>query len=440
MGPCRTGHPSATRHARRGRTPPRPCAATGRRSPAARSPSPAADPAGTADRHRTREATTIERTLALVGDRWTILVLRAAFPRDPRFDGFCADLDIARPILAARLRKLVDAGVMAREPFQRHPPRSTTGSPRSASPSPRVVALVRWGDRHLSTAPPSTMLVHGASGPGSSRASGARRFATTFAPVRSTAPAEHVRGRHLPADPGQLHRRRPRIPGESTCSTFAVALVARHDLVAAQPVDVLGLAITSVDPGIAASGCTTRFSDRQPLLEIVRADQPGHDGRALPLRHHRTGGTSSSPRPTGTHRGEAGRQLGIRIVGQFDDDGFTNMQLHPAAPVGSFLEIDQQEGGDDRSAVNRPAASGSRRSAPTSSRRSSPSSCSAPIPSGWRRAGRRSSRSTGRTRTACRRSPSTTRRCASSRSPTVGRRTGRDRPGLLGPGHRALQR
>ena len=38
--------------------------------------------------------------------------------------------------------------------------------------------------------------------------------------------------------------------------------------------------------------------------------------------------------------------LGIRIVGQFDDDGFTNMQLHPADTGGSFLEIDQQEDGE----------------------------------------------------------------------------------------------
>jgi len=38
--------------------------------------------------------------------------------------------------------------------------------------------------------------------------------------------------------------------------------------------------------------------------------------------------------------------LGIRIVGQFDDDGFTNMQLHPADTGGSFLEIDHQEGGE----------------------------------------------------------------------------------------------
>ena len=40
-------------------------------------------------------------------------------------------------------------------------------------------------------------------------------------------------------------------------------------------------------------------------------------------------------------------ELGIRIVGQFHDDDFTNMQLHPADTGGSFLEIDQQAGGED---------------------------------------------------------------------------------------------
>ena len=110
---------------------------------------------------RVREATTIERTLALVGDRWTILVLRAAFRGIRRFDEFCSDLGIARPILTHRLRKLVDAGLMTKELYQDHPPRFDYRlTPAGVALSPALVALVRWGDQHLGGDEPKTMLVH----------------------------------------------------------------------------------------------------------------------------------------------------------------------------------------------------------------------------------------------------------------------------------------
>ncbi|MBI4884196.1 MAG: helix-turn-helix transcriptional regulator [Actinobacteria bacterium] len=108
-----------------------------------------------------REMSTIERTLALVGDRWTILVLRAAFRGIHRFDDFCADLGIGRPILTARLRKLVAAGLMERVPYQHHPPRYEYRlTPKGTALSPAIVALVRWGDENMSTTPPTTRLVH----------------------------------------------------------------------------------------------------------------------------------------------------------------------------------------------------------------------------------------------------------------------------------------
>ena len=94
----------------------------------------------------TSEASTIERTLALVGDRWTILVLRAAFRGIRRFDELCADLGIARPILTSRLRKLVAAGLMTRKPYQEHPARFEYRlTSAGVALSPVRVALVRWG-------------------------------------------------------------------------------------------------------------------------------------------------------------------------------------------------------------------------------------------------------------------------------------------------------
>ena len=140
--------------------------------------------AGAATRvDRSRESGTIERTLALVGDRWTILVLRAAFRGIRRFDDFCADLSIARPILTARLRRLVGAGLMTKELYQAHPPRYEYKlTPSGTALSPAIVALVRWGDEHLATEPPSTMLVHAPSGTELEQGFWCQTCATTFGP------------------------------------------------------------------------------------------------------------------------------------------------------------------------------------------------------------------------------------------------------------------
>lgn len=141
-------------------------------------------PPSTADHTtRNRDATTIEQTLALVGDRWSILVLRAAFRGIRRFDEFCADLGIARPILTARLRKLVDAGIMTKELYQEHPPRYEYRlTAMGAALSPAIVALVRWGDEHLSTGQPATMLVHAPCGTELEQGFWCQSCATTFGP------------------------------------------------------------------------------------------------------------------------------------------------------------------------------------------------------------------------------------------------------------------
>ena len=133
---------------------------------------------------RVRETTTIERTLALVGDRWTILVLRAALRGIRRFDDFCSDLGIARPILTARLRKLVAAGLMTKEPYQEHPPRYEYKlTAAGIDLSPALVALVRWGEQHLSDGQASTMLVHAPCGTELEQGFWCSTCATTFGPA-----------------------------------------------------------------------------------------------------------------------------------------------------------------------------------------------------------------------------------------------------------------
>lgn len=107
------------------------------------------------------EMGTIERTLALVGDRWTFLVLRAALRGIRRYDEFIDDLGIARPILSDRLRRLVAGGLMTKELYQQRPPRYEYRLTQAGiDVSPALVALVRWGEKHLSHGQRSTVLVH----------------------------------------------------------------------------------------------------------------------------------------------------------------------------------------------------------------------------------------------------------------------------------------
>lgn len=110
----------------------------------------------------TEQQCSIARALAIVGDRWTVLILRDAFRGVRRFDDFRRDLDIARPVLAERLRKLVDAGVLTRHKYQDRPARfeyRLTEMGRELSPA--LVALMHWGDRYLTDdSVPRTVLTH----------------------------------------------------------------------------------------------------------------------------------------------------------------------------------------------------------------------------------------------------------------------------------------
>ncbi len=103
----------------------------------------------------------IARALEIIGDRWTILILRDAFRGVRRYDELRTDLGIARPVLSDRLKRLVAHGVLQKVRYQDHPPRyeyrlTTMG----VELSPILVALMRWGDRHLSDGGAPTVLVH----------------------------------------------------------------------------------------------------------------------------------------------------------------------------------------------------------------------------------------------------------------------------------------
>ena len=110
----------------------------------------------------TAASCSIERALEIIGDRWTILVLRDAFRGIRRFDELRRDLDIARPVLADRLRRLVDSGILERRLYQTRPKRYEYRlTEMGVELSPILVALMRWGDRFLAgDGGPPTVLVH----------------------------------------------------------------------------------------------------------------------------------------------------------------------------------------------------------------------------------------------------------------------------------------
>jgi DNA-binding HxlR family transcriptional regulator len=96
------------------------------------------------------QADSVGRALSLVGERWTIMILREAFFGVRRYGQFARNLNIPRPTLSLRLRKLVDAGVLDRVPYSTDPDRHEyrlTQAGRDLFPA--VIALMRWGDTHL---------------------------------------------------------------------------------------------------------------------------------------------------------------------------------------------------------------------------------------------------------------------------------------------------
>jgi DNA-binding HxlR family transcriptional regulator len=107
----------------------------------------------------------IQASLDVLGDRWTILILRDAFRGVRRFDEFRRDLDIARPVLTERLKRLVEHGVLARHLYCERPPRYEYRlTAKGMTLSPTLVAQMRWGDEWRSDGDAPTGLVHEACG------------------------------------------------------------------------------------------------------------------------------------------------------------------------------------------------------------------------------------------------------------------------------------
>jgi DNA-binding HxlR family transcriptional regulator len=97
----------------------------------------------------------VARALEVVGERWTLLIVRDAFLGVRRFEQFQESLGIARNVLTDRLNRLVEAGILDRVRYSERPERYEYRlSQKGRDLNLTLSALQQWGDRHLSEKPP----------------------------------------------------------------------------------------------------------------------------------------------------------------------------------------------------------------------------------------------------------------------------------------------
>ena len=108
----------------------------------------------------------VARTIDIIGEWWTPLIVRDAFYGVRRFDDFQRSIGLARNVLAARLNRLVDAGIMERQRYEEHPPRDEyVLTEKGRDLFPIIGALLAWGDRWTAgEAGPPLLLRHGTCG------------------------------------------------------------------------------------------------------------------------------------------------------------------------------------------------------------------------------------------------------------------------------------
>jgi DNA-binding HxlR family transcriptional regulator len=143
----------------------------------------------------------VAQCLEVVGEWWSLLILRDAFLGVRRFDDLQRHLGISRNVLQQRLERLVGAGVLERVPYSTRPPRSEYRlTDKGRDLWPVLVAMRQWGDRHAAPSGPPVELVHKGCG------------ATTTAELVCAACGERIGARDVSVVPG---------PGRAASSLLA---------------------------------------------------------------------------------------------------------------------------------------------------------------------------------------------------------------------------
>jgi DNA-binding HxlR family transcriptional regulator len=97
----------------------------------------------------------IARALEVVGDRWTLLVIRDVVLGNHRFDELVSSLGVASNVLTDRLSRLVAEGILERVRYNQRPQRFEYHlTPKGRELGVCLIALMQWGDRYVSDEPP----------------------------------------------------------------------------------------------------------------------------------------------------------------------------------------------------------------------------------------------------------------------------------------------
>jgi DNA-binding HxlR family transcriptional regulator len=103
----------------------------------------------------------VAAALEVIGERWSLLIVRDVMLGVRRFDQLQADLGIARNVLQTRLRRLTEQGVLEKRLYQQRPVRYEYRlTDKGLDLWPAVVALMSWGDKHAAPNGPPVVLEH----------------------------------------------------------------------------------------------------------------------------------------------------------------------------------------------------------------------------------------------------------------------------------------